>query len=186
MNGLDRKRLLNEIDALCYIPDFAKAIYHKAEELKHILYNDIETYRPIIEMLIPLQPGTFELLNYDGEWHAPPTLPATIVNYIVNNARPGIISMCTYKFKDNLYDLHFECSAAGDSITGTINAKVRPPDTKQHPEQTIKPKSTNYDPKQLEELFNYIQSNDLLYKHFTQEFYQKWKPLIDNERLQQK
>lgn len=206
---MNPERLLSELKDLTLIPNFQRALYHKVEELKIILSEDIESFSRISRTIEPVQRvrkeregREFQLARFgDSLWipslvhHAPVNniyaiIPQAVVDYISRfDIEPGVIVMKTGKTfpgcKDRVYDISFE-RHSDRFISGVIGEQKAVGGDTVHCD-------TPPDPDPDEQLYNemgemaenlkllvsYLLKNPDFYRHVISDFFIRWKPLMD-------
>jgi hypothetical protein len=117
MCEIKKEKLLKELEVLMMIPNFKISIYHKIEELKGILREDIDRFKEILSMLEEVEPidltreRKFTIEKRDGQWTPSiPGIPEKIINFVVEyNPRPGEISMLkNVEIDRNRYTINFD------------------------------------------------------------------------------
>ncbi len=166
--------LLSDIEALSLVPNFLRAIFHKVEELKELLYDDIDSYREVIKKIVPIQPGSYKLKKQSGKWVGQSWWHDKLLQIVINSARPGIPAIIPFHFKGRHYLVSIERD--GDTITGKIEIKESK-NAETH--STVK----SLPPDDITEHINAMLSNEVYRQHVIQAFKVKWRPLIDSEAI---
>jgi hypothetical protein len=210
---MDHERLLLEIKDLLMIPNFNRAIYHKVEELKIILSEDIECFSKISRTI---EPGSecprfrdgkeFQLARFGESLWIPSLrnprpgkdiydiIPQEVIDYIVRfDTEPGVIVMKSGVklpgLKGRKFDLSFE-KLSDRGISGVIKEKKC---TGEGPEGVLDLDMPGRDEmfyremgeiaENLKILVSYLLKNHDYYRHVISEFFIRWKPLIDNQLI---
>lgn len=210
---MDQEQLLREIKDLLIIPNFHRAIYHKVEELKIILSEDIECFSKISRTIEPerqcprLRDGReFQLARFGDSLWIPSlqslqpvgniyeVIPQEIIDYIVRfDTEPGMIVMKSGVklpgLKGRIFDLSFEKHSAR-RISGIIKEKKC---TGKGSEDVVTPDMPGREEmfyremgeiaEKLKILVSYLLKNNDYYRHVISEFFIRWKPLIDNQLI---
>ena len=183
MCEIKKEELLKELELLMMIPNFKRSIYHKIEELKAILREDVERFHEILTMLDEIEPidltreRKFSIEKMGRQWvPSIPGIPERIIDFIVNqNPKPGLITMLKNAEIDGIsYTINFERTG-----TGIINVLSIRGD--RHEKRNQAPPLNPEIMGEVKLLFQYIFDNESLCKTVISEFYSKWKPLVDND-----
>jgi transcriptional regulator with XRE-family HTH domain len=203
---MEHEKIIRDAKELLKFPDIGKSLFHKIEELKGILSENIEKYCPLIEKhpkrkTSHTPEGTRFELRRIGEklWvpsipenrrcNAYAVIPQPIIDYIVNHRKKtGVIYMKPgLRFSDlpgQVYDLIFE-KTSQKYIWGIIQERQENLSEFIYPNgQAVKYVSQdvgeNSDKKEVLKLvLYYLLNNQDYYTHVTAEFFYHWKPLID-------
>lgn len=210
---MDHERLIREIKDLLIIPNFHRALYHKVEELKIILSEDIECFAKISRTIEPekecprLRDGKeFQLARFGDTLWIPSLLnsrsvsdiygiiPQEIIDYIVHyETEPGMIVMKSGLslpgLKNRKFDLSFE-KHSFRSISGVIKERKS---TREDPEDITASDTQGQDEmfyremgeiaENLKLLVSYLLKNHDYYRHVISEFFIRWKPLLDHQLI---
>lgn len=195
MTKKEKEKLINNITALVNISEnVARSFHFKFLELKEMYKEEIDTYNRIKGLIenLPLMIN-FEMENKNGTWTVSipdyPDLdhriiPKEILTHITNNAADqGITRMVSdFETKDKR-EFNFIFEKKSESfITSTILEK-RGNHSGETDLQSIPPLMKTAKLNYLEEIFYYLKDNEKFCDWLIGEFYEKWKPLIDNKCL---
>jgi hypothetical protein len=192
MNQQEKKKLINDIEALIHISDnIARSFDFKAKELRDKYQKEIRQYNEIKELLKgkPLDiKFEMEYLKENRTVSIPgcpdfdiQIIPGEILTHITGNTNnTGIIKMLKdFETEDGRkFNIYFE-KTSERIISGTITENIEnfSPYTDFKDTPTSKEK-TKMD--KLEELFIYTKDNEGFCNWLLGQFYKNWKPLIDN------
>lgn len=187
MDYIENEKLIEDVKMIMKIPELRAALYHKVEEYKRSHAKRIEEYREIEKMVDPekkekteepVKEIRFEIRKKRAGWTVNPVdIPQEIVNHIISHGyNPGIIKMQKFKIDGRNIDLSFEMQAR-DCFIGSIKEKSTK-DKKEIPsKQARKADNKTGD---LKTLLIYLLNNEDLYNWMVNDFFESWKPLIDN------
>jgi hypothetical protein len=186
MCEIKKEELLKELEVLMMIPNFKNSIYHKIEEIKGIMREDIDRFNEILTMLDEIEPKDltrerkFTIEKREGKWiPSIPGIPEKIINFIVNyNPKLGEINMLNNVEIDSLrYTVNFE--KTGKRIINVLSLRG---DTHEKRKQapTLNPEMMG----NVKLLFQYIFNNESLCNSIISEFLSRWKPLVDRGCMQ--
>ena len=187
--NVDENELIETFTTLIKLPlpQLKTSLFHKAKELEHIFADEIKEYRNIERMVDPekkekteesIKEINFEIEKIKGHWTVSPVdIPQEIVNHIISyNLNPGIIKMQKFKLHGRDIDLSFEMQSR-DYFTGSIKEKT----TKRIPSKQSKQCGKMTDKKEvIKTIIAYLLNNEDLFNWMANEFFESWKPLIDN------
>lgn len=192
MNPQEKKKLINDIEALIHISDnIARSFDFKAKELRDKYQKEISQYTKIKELLEgkPLD-IKFEMEYLNENWTVSipgcpgfdvQIIPGEILTHITANTdNTGIIKMLRdFETEDGRkFNIYFE-KTSEQIIAGTITESRENfapyTDFKDTPTSNQKTKMGK-----LEELFIYMKDNEVFCNWLISQFYKNWKPLIDN------
>jgi hypothetical protein len=186
MCEIEKGKLLKELEVLMMIPNFKISIYHKIEELKGIMSEDIDRFKQVLRMLedvesIDLTKGiSFTLEKRDKQWTPSiPGIPGKIIDFFINyNAIPGEINMLkNVEIDRRRYTINFE-----KTEKGIINVLSLRGDRQERKKPAASPDKEMMGYVKL--LFQYILNNESLCESIISEFLSKWKPLADRGCIQ--
>lgn len=186
MCEIKKEELLKELEILMMIPNFKKSIYHKIEELKDIMREDIDRFNEILTMLDEIEPidltweRKFTIEKRGGKWISSILgIPEKIIDFIVNlNPEPGVIKMLNDVEIDGIrYTINFE--NIGKGIINVLSLRGdRHEERKQASPFNLE--MMGY----VKLLFQYIFNNEYFCKSIISEFLARWKPLVDRGCMQ--
>jgi hypothetical protein len=186
MCEIKKEELLKELEILMMIPNFKRSIYHKIEEIKDIMREDIDRFNEILTMLDEIEPidltweRKFTIEKRGGKWFPSiPGIPEKIIDFIVNhNPKPGVITMLKNEEIDGIrYTINFE--KTGKGIINVLSLRGdRHEERKKVP--PLNPEMMVY----VKLLFQYIFNNEYLCKSIISEFLTRWKPMVDRGCMQ--
>ena len=207
---MEHEKIIQDAKELLKFPNIGKSLFHKIEELKGILSENIEKYCPLIEKHPQRQTGhtpvgtRFELrriseklwipsISENRSSNAYEVIPQPIIDYIVNHReKTGVIEMKPgLRFPDipgQVFDLIFEKSSP-KYIWGIIQKCQESISEFIYPNrQAVKSASQdvgeNSDKQEVLKLvLFYLLNNREYYTHVTAEFLYHWKPLIDSQLI---
>ncbi len=207
---MENEEIIRDVEELLKLPGIGKSLFHKIKELKAILTQHIDEYRPLIENLPSEKKGLtprgiqFELCRVVGHlwipalpggpgYNAADVMPQPLINYIVNfQAEPGVIEMkpglILPDLPGKIFDLTFE-KTGPDYIWGMINTRmVNQPGiiyaANQVDQRIFADLGENTEKNEvLKLLLYYLVSYEDFYNQVTAEFKYHWKPLIDSELI---
>lgn len=207
---MEHEKIIQDAKELLKFPNIGKSLFHKIEELKGILSENIEKYCPLIEKhpqskTSHTPEGTrFELRRISEKLWIPSlpenrssnayeVIPQSIIDYIVNHQeKTGVIEMKPgLRFPDipgQVFDLIFEKSSP-KYIWGIIQKCQENISEFIYPNrQAVKSASQdvgkNSDKQEVLKLvLYYLLNNKDYYTHVTAEFFYHWKPLIDSQLI---
>jgi hypothetical protein len=188
MNYIDNEKLIEDVKMVMKIPELRTALYHKVEEYKISHKKRIEEYREIEKMVDPEKkekPGDpvkeirFEIRKKKAGWMVNPVdIPQEIVKHITTmDLTPGIIKMQKFKIDGKNIDLSFEMQAR-DCFTGSIKEKSIKT-KKENP--SIQARKADNKTGDLKTFITYLMNNKTLCDWMVNEFFEHWKPLIDDD-----
>jgi hypothetical protein len=193
MNKKEIEILIKEITVLVDISEnLARSFHHKVLELKERYRDEIDRYNQIVGMIEgqPLKIN-FEMTNKNGTWAVSipgnpdfdnRIIPNEIVTRITNNAlNPDIIQMVKdFETSDKRkFDFSFERHTK-DYITGLITEnEIQNEDEKEIPIEQAR--NTDTKTGDLKTFNTYLLNNEIFCHWMMSEFFEKWKPLIDND-----
>lgn len=207
---MEYEKIIQDVKELLKFSNIGKALFHKIEELKGILSENIEKYCPLIEMhpqkknsyttagirfelreigenlWIPSIPDKQKFNGYE-------VIPQPIIDYIINHQRKtGLIEMKPGirlpEIPGQVFDLIFEKSSP-KYIWGIIQTHQEDLSEYIYPtRQTVKTGlqevGENTDKEEvLKLLLYYLLNNPDYYGHVTAEFFYHWKPLLDSQLI---
>jgi hypothetical protein len=191
MNPKEKKKLINDIEALVNISDnLAMSFDFKVKELRDKYQKEIKQYNEIKRLIEGKSLDIkFEMEYLNGNWNvsipACPDfdtgiIPEEIITYITNNSSyPGIIKM----LKDfetgegRIFNIYFEKISNG-VISGAITENIENFAPYNDLQDTFKPEQKTKMAKS-KELFVYMHDNEGFWNWLISQFYKNWKPLID-------
>lgn len=192
MNQQEKKKLINDIEALINISDnLAMSFDFKAKELRDKYQKEIKQYKEI-KGLIEGKPLDlkFEIEYLNGNWNISipgchdfdtGIIPGEIITHITGNTcNTGIIKMLKdFETEDGRkFNIYFE-KTSEHVISGTITENIENFAPYTDFQDTFKPEQkTKMD--KSKELFIYMQDNEGFWNWVISQFYKNWKPLIDN------
>ena len=207
---MENEKTIQDAKELLKFPNIGKSLFHKIEELKGVLSENIENYFPLIEehpqRKTSCTPGgtRFELRRLSEKLWVPSipenrssnayeVIPQPIIDYIVNHQKKkGVIEMKPgLSFPDipgQVFDLIFEKSSP-KYIWGIIQKCQENISEFIYPNrQAVKTASQdmgeNSDKQEVLKLvLYYLLNNQDYYTHVTAEFFYHWKPLIDSQLI---
>lgn len=207
---MEYEKIIQDAKELLKFPNIGKSLFHKIEELKGILSENIEKYCPLMEKhpqgkTSHTTEGTrFELRRMSEKLWVPSlpenrssnayeVIPQPIIDYIVNHQeKTGVIELKPgLRFPDipgQIFDLIFEKSNP-KYIWGIIQKYQENISEFIYPNwQAVKSPSPdvgeNSDKQEvLKLILYYLLNNQDYYKHVTAEFFYHWKPLIDSQLI---
>jgi hypothetical protein len=207
---MENEKIIQDAKELLKFPNIGKSLFHKIEELKGVLSENIEKYCPLIEKhpqrkTSHPQGGTrFELRQLSEKLWVPSipenrnsnayeVIPQPIIDYIVNHQKKtGVIEMKPgLSFPDipgQVFDLIFEKSNP-KYIWGIIQKSQENTSEFIYPNrQAVKPDPQDvgeHSDKQevLKLVLYYLLNHQDYYTHVTAEFFYHWKPLIDSQLI---
>jgi hypothetical protein len=207
---MEHEKIIQDAKELLKFPNIGKSLFHKIEELKGVLSENIEKYCPLLEKHPQKKTGhtpegiRFELRRISEKLWIPSipenrgsnayeVIPQLIIDYIVNQQRKtGVIEMKPgLRFPDipgQVFDLIFEQSSP-KYIWGIIQEFQENISEVIYPNrQAVKSASLDVGEKSdkqevLKLVLYYLLNNQDYYTHVTAEFFYHWKPLIDNQLI---
>jgi hypothetical protein len=207
---MELEKIIQDARELLKFPNIGKSLFHKIEELKGILSENIEKYCPLIEEHPQRKTnfttgGTrFELRRLSEKLWIPTipenrksnaykVIPQPIIDYIVyNQEKTGVIEMKPgLRFPDipgQFFDLIFEKSNP-KYIWGIIQKYQENLSEFIYPNrQVVKSASPDVGENSnkqevLKLVLYYLLNNQDYYSHVTAEFFYHWKPLIDSQLI---
>jgi hypothetical protein len=180
-----KEEFLKEVNGLINTPNFFSALYHKVEELKELLNNDIQDHRAILELAAPAPTAAvtvetidFELNRQGKEWCPSISgIPGEIIEYITENAGIGIVPMPRPFYIDGQkYKVFFEMQD-NQTITGTLEKEIQKIGKKNSPAGT----EPGFNHDELREFLECMLFYPDLYNTVMAQFRLKWKPAIENK-----
>jgi hypothetical protein len=193
------EKLIDDFKKIIRIHHLKMCLFHKMEQLKHEFKDKIEKYREIEGVIDPgskqentkecLNQVKFEIEKVNQEWmisrpgspYDIKIIPPGILKHITSsNVEPGIIQAVN-NFKaenEKIFDFSFERQRE-DYITCSITEKCseREKETKKSSKQARKTDNKTED---LKTFIAYLMNNKTLFDWMINEFYEHWKPLIDD------
>jgi len=207
---MENEKIIQDAKELLKFPNIGKSLFHKIEELKGVLSENIEKYCPLIEThpqrkaSHPPVGTRFELRRLSEKLWVPSipenrnsnayeVIPQPIIDYIVNHQKKtGVIEMKPgLSFPDipgQVFDLIFEKSNP-KYIWGIIQKSQENISEFIYPNrQAVKsaPRDVeDHSDKQevLKLVLYYLLNHQDYYTHVTAEFFYHWKPLIDSQLI---
>jgi hypothetical protein len=209
---MEPEKILLEAKELLKFSHIGKSLFHKIEELKGILSENIDNYSPLIET--HTQPP--KKVNYNSEgikfelrrvgenlwipaipekvkYNAYKIIPQPLIDYIIDHhVSTGVIEMKPgLRFVDipgKIFDLIFEKSSH-IYIWGIIHTREDNLSDFLYPNsQVIKDQFQDVDEKSdkkevIKLLLYYLLNNPHYFSHIKAEFFYHWKPLVDNQLI---
>jgi hypothetical protein len=187
MDYINNEKLIEDVKTIIKIPNLRAALFHKVEEYKSFNMKKIEEYRDLENIVDPGKKGKtgeplkkigFEIRKEKAGWMVNPVdIPREIVKHITNmDLTPGIIKMQKFNIGGRHIDLSFEMQSQ-ECFIGSIIEKSTGKANKETPgSQERKPDKTE----DLKTFITYLFNNETLYNWMMSEFFDNWKPLIDN------
>lgn len=207
---MEQEKIIQDVKELLKFPNIGKSLFHKIEELKGILSENIEKYCPLIEEHPQRKTnhnsrGTrFELRRLSEKLWIPSIpenrksnaykiIPQPIIDYIVyHQEKTGVIEMKPgLRFPEipgQVFDLIFEKSSP-KYIWGIIQKYQENLSEFIYPNrQSVKSASPDVGENSnkqeiLKLVLYYLLNNQDYYSHVTAEFFYHWKPLIDSQLI---
>ena len=207
----DVNELLTEIKDLAEIPDFARALKHKVEEMKLALSPYIHLHTEVKSIIrkwlgekspeIKGQP--FEL-NRLGDYLWIPSfpdlpdnidiyalLPEKLIKYIVSqDPTEGVIVMkknfSLKSLKDRTFNLCYE-KISSDYYVGLIEEHGGPKRTVHLPvnlDGGFGRIDTEDRYRLIKQLIHYLSTNDVFFQHIVCEFQTRWLPLLESQYME--
>jgi hypothetical protein len=181
---ITKERLLKELEILMIIPNFKGSIYHKMQELKTIMKEDIKRFNETLRMLesvdtIDLNKGVhFTIEKSDDEWiPSIPGIPGEIIDFISSYNSSVINMLNDVEIDGRKYAIHFEWKEPGLIDVLLLRANL------EKKKQTSSLKSGKME--NLKLLFQYLLNNESLCDSVLSEFLSTWKPLVDSSCMSQ-
>jgi len=204
----DDRELLGEIAELLKVPNFKGSIYHKVEELKFILKDEIDQYKCIMNLLespeehaLPREhkQERFSLFYNGRTWNPSSSLPQSIIDYLIQyDITPGqIILKHLVTLNEITYEVTFEKpnkntiegfysqrhdykkDNQGKNPLQPLNSKVLQPGARNQAPAQLHSRWAKQEPQLLKMLFEYLIHHEKFYHYIMDDFLLRWKPLID-------
>jgi hypothetical protein len=179
------------------LPDLRASLAHKAIELEHLFKDEIEEYREI-ESFVDRESKqekpteavkeSVKLLNFELEkikdtWTVFPIVHPAVIDHILAHAQEceeGIIKMEKITIDGDTVDLGF-VKKNENFFTCQIQKKYPGKSTKQAKQETTsKTPIINSKTADLMTFILYLKDNKTLFERMLNEFFEYWKPLIDD------
>ncbi|MGD2090001.1 MAG: hypothetical protein PVH61_27740 [Candidatus Aminicenantes bacterium] len=207
---MEHEKIIQDVKELLKFPNIGKSLFHKIEELKGILSENIEKYCPLIEKHPqektghPSEGTRFELRRISEKLWIPSipgnrsnnayeVIPQPIIDYILNRQeKTGVIEMKPgLSFPDipgQIFDLIFEKSSPKyiwgiiQQCQENLSEFIYP--NRQAVKATAHDVGENSDKQEVLKLvLYYLLNHQDYYTHVTAEFFYHWKPLIDSQLI---
>lgn len=174
---MNKNELLSKILTVCNVTNFQKVFERKVLELIEYMKQKPEEYQDILQGLEPGPPETFRLKKQGSSWICPPGIPQQIIDYILDNASPGLIAMpINFDINGHIKKVTFEMQSEG-SITGTIISDGGPSVL----DSPISINSADELDEVEQELLHYMRTNEAFRNYVSSELNIKWKPFIEQQ-----
>jgi hypothetical protein len=193
---IDDESLLTDIKMIMKIPELRAALFHRIEEYKDTHAGTIQKFRELKEMIEPekkekeqpkesLKQINFEVKKKEkrGGWTVNPAIPQEIVNHIIHiishGLDLGIIKMEKFTLTDGrIIGLSFEMKSRGLIIGSIVEKETKQKTTKPASPGSTGSKGSKED--KLKTMIGYLVDNENFSNWLINEFFEYWKPLIDD------
>ena len=199
MKQLDKKKLLEDIEALIFISDrLALAFDFRVQELRDKYQNEIRQYNHFKEMIYgkTLDIG-FEMVNKNGKWTVSipgcpgfdsRKIPVEIIKYITSDEFfPGVIKWVKdFETEDGrIFNFNFD-KHNEKIISGAIKENRERLDPFTDLEDKAKTEEIKKKMNKLYDFIHFLMENETFYHWLMGQFNEHWKPLIESGLFQEK